>query len=302
MAVLAAAVLMAIVPGMPAEARKRQADKSCGPDGCEAVAKSEDEARRGRSTGTRRRATTRWCRYVPLDLPPDASVVRPDGSTVTGDGQGRWIERICQDTAQQAEIGAHYQDGDPVSKQLELQNRIAFTERRAFFVTQKDAPALIEEARSRLTFPTLQPRYAPAEPWTYVNHPTGLWLDGEGLQPQTTTAEIPGVRVSVRAEPREVHWSTGDGQVEICPVNPRRPDPSKPGDGGECTHRWTWPSAGEAGTSDGAYEVTATVMWHITWTAEGAPGGGDLGVIPQRSEVMRVLVAEIQILNTPTPR
>lgn len=46
--------------------------------------------------------------------------------------------------------------------------------------------------------------------------------------------------------------------------------------------------------------MTATVHWHVTWTAEGAPGGGDLGTIERRSAPVMVPVAEIQAVNIPT--
>jgi len=47
--------------------------------------------------------------------------------------------------------------------------------------------------------------------------------------------------------------------------------------------------------------VTATVEWRVSWTASGAPGGGDLG-ISRRSSSTSVRVAEIQVLNTAASR
>ena len=46
----------------------------------------------------------------------------------------------------------------------------------------------LEEARSRLVFPPLTPRFAPAAPWTFVNYPTALWLDGDTATPRLSQA------------------------------------------------------------------------------------------------------------------
>jgi hypothetical protein len=199
-----------------------------------------------------------------------------------------------------ADIEARFPDmADPMASALAMTAMVRSFDRQPIYVSPKAAPELVDEARSRLVFPMLQPAFSPSSPWTFVYVPTALWLDGETLRSQSASAEVPGLRVTVTAEPREVRWDTGDGVVVVCPLPGRRPNPGVSGDRGDCTHVWSWPSTG--GRPGNAYEVTATVLWHVTWTAEGAPGGGDLGVIPQRSGVLRVPVAEIQVLNTPPP-
>lgn len=278
------------------------AHSECAGDGCEATATNTRGAARVRG---KRKAGTRWvnpvtCRYRNLDVPADVAVFGPDGSRIEADGTGRWVERTCVDAGQFQAIRDDYSNpSDPIASQLRLRDGLRVVQQRAIYVRPRAALDLLDEARSRLSFPPLRPRFAPASPWTFVYLPTSLWMDGDALRARSVTAEVPGVRVVLTAEPEEVHWETGDGQVVVCPTPIRPPDPNVPGDRGSCSHTWSWPSTGPDGSTDSAYEVRATVMWHVTWTAEGAPGGGDLGIIPQRSGVLRVPVAEIQIVNAP---
>jgi hypothetical protein len=294
-AVLAVAGLLLVGSATPASAG-RLARASCSNDNCEADARSQDDspARGGRRSGSTNPVT---CRYVNMRVDPNFALVRPDGSVVQGDGTGQWYERQCVDARELAKISeAAGPNPDEVSNIRAVMDQIQAIDRRPIYVRTRDLPALVDEARSRLAFPLLTPKFSPAAPWTFVNYPTALWLDGDTTAPQTATADAPGVRVTVTATPEEVRWDTGDGATVVCQGPGRAPDPSTPSDHGDCSHVWSWPSAGRP---NAAYTVTATVFWHATWTAEGAPGGGDLGLVPQRSEPVRIPVAEIQALNTP---
>lgn len=291
---LAVGALSLLVTGTPAEAKSRRTRAVCDDDGCEASASNEHD---GRGGGRRRQGGARpvTCRYHRLDLPPGVVLTRPDGTPIPAEGAGRWFERVCVDSREHDAIQAGFPDlNDPVSQSLALQEIVRAADRTPVFVPTA-TPALVEEARSRLTFPDGQPRFAPASPWTFVNHPTTLWLEGS-LTPTSATAEVPGLRVTVTATPERAEWTTGDGDVVPCPAPGRPPDPSVPGDTGECSHRWTWPSADRP---DAAYPVWATVFWHVAWTAEGAPAGGDLGTVPRRTSTLMVPVAEIQSVNAP---
>ena len=294
-AVLAIAGLLLVGSATPVKAG-RLARASCSNDSCEADAWSQNDpsARGGRRSGSTNPIT---CRYVNMRLDPTFALVRPDGSVEQGDGTGQWSERQCVDARELARISeAAGPNPNETSNVRAIMDQIQAIDRRPIYVRTRDLPALVDEARSRLVFPPMSPKFSPAAPWTFVNYPTALWLDGDTTAPQTATAEAPGVRVTVTATPEEVRWDTGDGDTVICHGPGRAPDPSTPSDHGDCSHVWSWPSAGRP---DGAYVVTATVFWHATWTVEGAPGGGDLGLVPQRSQPVRIPVAEIQALNTP---
>jgi hypothetical protein len=271
------------------------AHTNCDNEGCDATASSSRE--RTNSGGHRRASSPLTCQYRKLDVPPDAVFYRPDGSPLEVDGTGRWFERDCVDARDLATIQSRYANGgDEISRTMALVDSVRAVQRQPLYLRPAVIPDLVEEARSRLEFPVLNPKFAPASPWTFVNYPTALWLDGDLTAARSASAEVPGVRVVVSATVTEVRWETGDGGVEVCRSGGRAPDSRVPGDHGDCSHVWAVPSIGQPG----GFPVGATVFWRVVWSVDGAPGGGDLGVIPQRSPGLRVPVAEIQIVNTPT--
>ncbi|HZQ78541.1 MAG TPA: hypothetical protein VFE55_14495 [Acidimicrobiia bacterium] len=285
-----------LIPRTPAHARG-VADTVCDNDGCDATATSSHDGWQG--TNRQYGSNPITCRYKNMGLDPQYTLIRPDGSVVQGDGTGQWFERQCVDSRELAKIDdAVGPNADEASKITAIMQQVQAVQRQPVYIRNRQVPELIDEARSRLVFPLLTPRSSPASPWTYVNYPTALWLDGDASS-RTATAEAPGVRVTVSATLEEVRWETGDGAVEVCRGPGRPPDPNVSGDHGDCSHVWSWPSSGQP---QSAYQVTATSLWRVTWTAEGAPGGGDLGLVPQRSVPVAVRVAEIQTLNIEPPR
>lgn len=293
--VIVAAVSLAVIGAwIPAAEAGRKADVRCEGDGCEAIAGTQTDTRRGTKKKPRSPSPV-TCRYRNMRVDPNVVMHRPDGSVIPTDGTGQWYERQCIDARELAAITETYGgDQDEMTRTLALQDQVRAVERRPVYLRPRGAaPALAEEARSRLVFPPLTPKFAPAAPWTFVNHPTALWLDGETVAPRSATAEVPGVRVTVTATVEEVHWDTGDGATEVCVGPGRAPDSTVPGDHGDCSHTWSWPST----AAEGAYQATATVFWRVTWEAEGTPGGGDFGLVPQQAQPLPVPVAEIQIIN-----
>ncbi len=132
-----------------------------------------------------------------------------------------------------------------------------------------------------------------------VNLPTFLWVAPAQWQPVTASASAGGVTSTVTALPERVVWDMGQGDTVTCDgpgsaYVPGVPDDAQPGD---C--RFTYP-ASSARSPDNTFTVTATVEWHVTWTASGAAGGGDLG-ISRRSNATTVRVAELQVLNVNRP-
>jgi hypothetical protein len=289
-----AIALVATLAG-PAAADRR-ADTTCAGDGCEATAENHEPAHYGAHSKTPSPVT---CRYKNMGIDPNATMLRPDGSAITADGTGQWFERQCVDARDLARINdAAGPNPDEITHVFSIMEQLQAVQRQPVYIRTRQVPELIDEARSRLQFPILTPRFSPSSPWTFVNFPTSLWLDGDS-SPNSSAAEVPGVRVTVTATLEQVRWETGDGATEVCAGPGHAPTPNTQSGDSECSHRWSWPSTGQPGD---AYEVTATAMWSVSWTAEGAPGGGDLGLIPQRSQPIPVPVAEIQMLNTPTDR
>ena len=133
-----------------------------------------------------------------------------------------------------------------------------------------------------------------------VNLATYLWIDPAQWRPVTASASAGAVTSTVTATPERVVFDMGQGDSVTCtgpglPYDPRLSDDAQPSD---C--KFTYP-ASSARSPDKTFTVTATVEWHVTWTASGAAGGGDLG-ISRRSSTTKVRVAELQVLNTPSRR
>jgi hypothetical protein len=107
-----------------------------------------------------------------------------------------------------------------------------------------------------------------------VNLPIWLALDRASWEPQSATASVPGVSVTATARPVKVAWSMGDGATRTCEgpgtawtpgTDPRAASP-------DCGYTYRRSSAGRPG---GAYTVSATVTWEVTWA-----GAGQSGTVP----------------------
>ncbi|WP_163504709.1 hypothetical protein [Fodinicola acaciae] len=98
-----------------------------------------------------------------------------------------------------------------------------------------------------------------------------LWI-GKTWKPLTQRTTLGPVWVDVVATPTSSSWSFGDGTTINCrgrgtPLT----DPSQGLRGSpDCGHVYKTTSAKARG---GAYAVTATVTWAISWTGSGNTGG-----------------------------
>jgi hypothetical protein len=101
--------------------------------------------------------------------------------------------------------------------------------------------------------------------------------------------------VTATATPVLAVWSMGDGATVTCK------DPGTPYTAGNnpaaasptCGHTYEESSAGQPG---GAFRVTVTITWDITWTATGGAGGALAPL--QTVAAAQFRVAESQALNT----
>jgi hypothetical protein len=125
-----------------------------------------------------------------------------------------------------------------------------------------------------------------------VSLPTWLWIDRSQWQPQSTTASVPGVSVTVTATPTRIEWEMGDGSTVTCngPGTPYPPDGDPRAASPDCGHTYTRSSAGLPGEQ---FPVTARVFWRIAWS-----GGGQAGSLPelQTTSSAAFQVAESQAL------
>lgn len=159
-----------------------------------------------------------------------------------------------------------------------------------------DVDALALAARESLRLPAPRIATNPRAEWELVvNLPTWLWVEGVWAQ-HTASATAGPVAAVVTARPQAVVWDLGNGERVTC-HGPGTPyDPARPADAQhtDCSYTYARGSAGQPGD---VFTVSATVVWSASWTATGAPGGGDLPALTTTSSVP-VRVAEVQALNT----
>ena len=154
---------------------------------------------------------------------------------------------------------------------------------------------LVQQALSKLPLPAPTSEMAPpANQDQLVNVSTWLWISRSAWQSLSATATAGPVRATATAAPAEVVWQMGDGHSVTC-FGPGTPyDSSNPNATTDCSYTWNQSSAGQPG---GVYQVTATVYYRASWAAVGAPGGGNLGLVPGPSSQVAVRVAESQAIN-----
>jgi hypothetical protein len=146
----------------------------------------------------------------------------------------------------------------------------------------------------RLPDPVIQSSPAPGA-LQLTGLPTWLWVAPAVWRPQSQTAQVPGEAVTATATPVSASWQMGDGQTVTChgpgteytaADNPASASPT-------CGYTYPRSSAGQPG---GAYQVTVTITWDITWAGTGGAGGVLPPLFTQAAAAMRV--AESQAVNT----
>jgi hypothetical protein len=125
--------------------------------------------------------------------------------------------------------------------------------------------------------------------------PVWLWVAPDAWQPQSKTAQVPGEAVTATATPVLAAWAMGDGKTVTCKGpgtayaagdNPSAASPT-------CGYTYDQSSAGQP---SGAYKVTVTITWDITWAGAGGAGGALAPL--QTVAAAQFRVAESQALNT----
>ncbi len=255
------------VAAAPASIRRRGA-AHCGTNGCDSQVVQEVS-----QPAPVRRAPSRWrCTYTPIDLGPDAVVYEEDGTPITVDGTGRWLNKECvNDTARTAKI---------------------------VYVSPRDPVEARQEAFEHLELPTPQINMNPrADADQVVNIRTFMWTDRSLWAPQESTVAVPGVSVTVTAVPDRLEWDmgTGAGDRVVCrgPGAPWDPAIAEDRQDTSCSFVYRRSSAAQPNLR---YPVTATLFWRVSWSVAGAAGGGSLGIVP-RSTSTSVRVMEVQTVN-----
>lgn len=125
-----------------------------------------------------------------------------------------------------------------------------------------------------------------------VGVPLWLWTEVGPTTwgPNSATASVPGLSVTATAQARRIVWLMGDGRSETC-AGPGTPYYAGGITSPTCQHIYEKASAGQP---DGAYPVTATTTWDVTWSGGGA--SGSLSVTRQSTSSVRI--GEVQVLIT----
>ena len=159
-------------------------------------------------------------------------------------------------------------------------------------VVQVNPVVVAEQAVKQL--PLASPRIEMAPPPgspQLVGVATWMWVDPGAWQTLTASASAGTVTTTATATPQKVVWDMGDGDTVTCDGPGTPYSAAAPNATTNCSYTW-----GQAGT----YTVTATLYWSVTWTATGAPGGGNLGLQAGPTAQVPVRVTESQAINTPT--
>jgi len=218
------------------------------------------------------------CSYEPLSPQDqsDAADLYANGMGPGGSGPGTWYREICAGPNGTTSATIVWAPTAPVV----------------------NVNALAQQAASATALPSPAVRRNPAgEQVTQVQ--TWLWIDPGQWRPVSATATAGNVTVTATATPESVTFTMGDGGPPVTCDGPGTPyDPSRPASSQSTDCSYTYATSSNQAPG-GAFMVTATVSYHVTWVAAGAPGGGDLGVAT-RSFTEPVRVAQIQALNQPT--
>lgn len=146
-----------------------------------------------------------------------------------------------------------------------------------------------EQARSSAELPRPTAHTSPTGK-TYVKLSTALWVDGF-VTVSTPPITAGDQTVVATATPKSVIWNLGETTL-TC---------SGPGGVGstECSYTYKRSSASAPG---GRYEITATIVWGVTWTCEGSDcdaASGTLDDLAMTSAPEAFVVSEIQTNNRP---
>ena len=235
-------------------------------------------------------ASTSWAKTTQSDPPPGKpNPNQPYGCTYTAGGPsatasigvggpqpGQWVFPVC------AGPGAI----DPMPP-------IWVTGAQPALAAVQLSPVVVAEQAVRrlgLSSPTIEMAPPTGRP-QLVGVATWLWIDPATWRTLSASATAGPVTTTAVAAPTKVVWDIGDGSTVTCDGPGTPYDPATPNSTTGCSYTWPAP---------GTFRVTATVYWSVSWTAQGAPGGGTLGVQAGPASAVTVVVEESQAINTPS--
>jgi len=224
---------------------------------------SAGQQRSGAPVGNTSSVSPWSCIYTYLALNNEGGMPRG------GPTPGAWYSVTCDDRA----TGAQWTQTEWISPQSGGQPVAA--------MPPVDPYAVALQAENSLVLPRPVIQSDPSGT-AVVNLPTWFWIDPSLWHADAVTATVGSVSATAVATPVSVAWSTGDGGQTVCsgPGIPYDLLAQAAGQTTYCSYRFSRTSAGQpspdGNPNDGAFVITATVTWSVSWSATGAPGGGHL--------------------------
>lgn len=165
-----------------------------------------------------------------------------------------------------------------------------------------DPSTVAAQAAGEISLPVPEIQFSPA-PFTVVNLSTWLWINPSMWHSYSASASVAGVTASATAVPVSVRWTTGDGSSVVCtgPGTPYRSTVASSAQSTTCSHVYRTTSAGQPSAdgnpNDGAFTVTATITWEVSWSSSIAGTGGALPSLQTESSA-RLRVEQVQSVDT----
>ncbi len=238
----------------------------------------------------------------------------PGGSTGAGVGSPGASPWLCIDTALTLNDGPGFAPGGPTPGgwySVTCTNQLTgasttetewIPDASSTATPGVDPYAVARQAENSLKLPSPSMSFNPSTV-SVVNLPTWLWIDDDIWHPYPVTASVGPVSATAVATPTSVTWLTGDGAVVLCAGPGTAFDPSKPAarQSTQCDHTYSVSSSGQTSPdgnpNDGAFDVTATIHWSVSWSANGAAGGGELPAL-STSALATVRVEQVESVNS----
>jgi hypothetical protein len=214
---------------------------------------------------------------------PDSDLLAFQQEQVRAEGGGAWYWEYC--------------GGEPARYVMSFDNGAVYIPAGSPGGPPANPADLAADALQRTPLPTPTIAITPPPDKVIVNANVWLSIDPSQWGQRTASASAGAVTSTVIAEPERVVWDMGDGQQVTCtgPGTPYDPNQDYFSQQPDCGYIYRRSSAGYP---NDAATVTATVHYHVIWSASGAPGGGDLGTVSRTSAPIIVRVNEIQSIVT----
>jgi hypothetical protein len=125
-----------------------------------------------------------------------------------------------------------------------------------------------------------------------VGLPVWMWTEraADTVGPVEQSASAGGVTVTAVGQLSRIVWDMGDGTTVSCGAGTPYP-PGAEGESPDCGH--VYAQASSRHVPGGAWPVTATSTWTITWSGGGLSGTETL----ELSSSAELVVGELHVLN-----